>query len=150
MEKGDKCMSKGELEKKDVDEDPDDEQLDETPEDIISILGFDPAKEKEEKETEDSEEGDLLRAKLKKFLKSSTIPTAPAEVLAIPEDPVFQPEEKELHFSNTEGIVYKGYVIKQSKDNTFEVCSIGGGIIEYNIVSLELAMNKINSISIGE
>ena len=40
-------MSEGELEKTDLLEDPDDEEMKETPADVVKILGFDPAKETE-------------------------------------------------------------------------------------------------------
>uniref|UniRef100_A0A6M3M0C4 Uncharacterized protein n=1 Tax=viral metagenome TaxID=1070528 RepID=A0A6M3M0C4_9ZZZZ len=41
-------MSEGELEKTDVEfDDPDDIEMEVTPEDVIKILGFDPAKEEE-------------------------------------------------------------------------------------------------------
>ena len=39
-------MSEGELEKTDL-EDPDDEEMKETPADVVKLLGFDPAKESE-------------------------------------------------------------------------------------------------------
>jgi len=41
-------MNEGELEKTDVEfDDPDDLEMEETPDDVVKILGFDPAKEEE-------------------------------------------------------------------------------------------------------
>jgi hypothetical protein len=64
-------------------------------------------------------------------------------------DPDKETEEvkDELEIKNSDGIIYKDYSIKQNSDGSFEVCSVGGSFID-NFSTLELAMNRINEISI--
>lgn len=59
-------------------------------------------------------------------------------------EPTFE-EEPEAS-PNTEGTVYKGYVIKTESDGTFTIFSVGGSRIT-SAETLELAMNVINGIA---
>ena len=83
-------------------------------------------------------------ARLKALLGSS--PQVKMEAPALPKpDP--QPENEPEVSSNTAGIIYKGYVIKQDDQGKFRVFTIGGALV-VTMNSLEETMNKINSIAI--
>lgn len=127
----------------DYGDDVDDEELEQTPEDVIKILGFDPAKESVE--TQDSKQ----EAKQKFFEGLSTMRKAKLDPM--PEPPkIDEPVQREsVRPNNTSGITYKEYQIKQDMlDGTFHIFSVGGVLIG-RTESLEMAMNRINEISIN-
>jgi uncharacterized protein len=61
---------------------------------------------------------------------------------------VATPTEKPVMPNNTGGIMYEGYSVKQDLDGTYNVFSIGGTFL-CKTPSLEMAMNRINEVSVG-
>jgi hypothetical protein len=119
----------------------DEDEIDENApasDDLIAMLGFNPD-EYEEESTKDSilvgirDEIASIKAE---FAKQKATETPQVET---PDPPV--------NASNTGGIVYKGHSIKQDLDGSFNVLSVGGALIA-RVESLELAMSRINEISI--
>jgi hypothetical protein len=126
--------------RKDNDEETDEDAP--ASEELIAMLGFDPD---EDKETADEsavislvkEEIAAIRAKIaERKVEQNQVPVAEAAPAGVAVNP-----------SNSGGIVFKGYTIRQTMEGEFELFSIGGSKIGHS-PTLELAMNRINEIAI--
>jgi uncharacterized protein len=61
---------------------------------------------------------------------------------------VIEPETPPVMANNTGGLTYNGYQIKQDMEGAYHVFSVGG-VFLFKTPGLDLAMNRINEISIG-